>query len=217
MNKYKTLDNVLDLIEEGMTLMVGGFMGVGTPERLIDGLVAKGVKNLTIIANDTAFIDKGLGKLIANKQVRKVIASHIGTNKETGRQMNEGSLEVVLIPQGTLAEQIRAAGAGLGGVLTPIGLGTVVEKDKTVIEIDGTPYLLEKPLFADVALLHGSKVDSVGNTFHYATTRNFNPLMAMAAKVVIVEAETLVAKGELDPHEVMTPGIFVNYVTGGKV
>lgn len=216
MSKKIDLVQAVDMIQDGMTLMIGGFMGVGTPENIIDKLVEKNVKDLTIIANDTAFIDKGLGKLVANGQVKKVIASHIGTNKEKGRQMNEGLLQVELIPQGTLAEQIRAAGAGLGGILTPIGIGTVVEMGKAVIEVENEPYLLEKPLRGDIALIHGSKVDESGNIFHYATTRNFNPLMAMAANLVIVEAEELVGLGELDPHAIMTPGIFVDYIVRGN-
>ncbi len=216
MKKNIDLNQAADMIQDGMTLMIGGFMGVGTPENIIDKLVEKNVKDLTIIANDTAFIEKGLGKLVANHQVKKVIASHIGTNKETGRQMNEGVLQVELVPQGTLAEQIRAAGAGLGGVLTPIGIGTVVEEGKSVIKINNKSFLLELPLRADIALLHGSKVDSSGNVFHYATTRNFNPLMAMAADLVIVEAVETVELGELDPHEIMTPGIFVDFIVRGN-
>ncbi len=216
MNKLISVQDAVDKVKDGMTLMIGGFLGVGTPESIIDALVAKNVKNLTIIANDTSFVDKGLGKLIANNQVKKVVASHIGTNKETGRQMNEGQMLVDLVPQGTLAEQVRAGGAGLGGVLTPIGIGTVVEDGKQKIEVDGKTFLLEKPLRADVALIFGTRVDKKGNAFHNATTRNFNPLMAMAADTVIIEAETLVEVGEIDPHHVMTPGIFVDYIVGGE-
>lgn len=216
MNKLINIQEAVDKVKDGMTLMIGGFLGVGTPETIIDALVEKNVKDLTIIANDSSFVDKGLGKLIANNQVKKVIASHIGTNKETGRQMNEGIMIVDLVPQGTLAEQVRAGGAGLGGVLTPIGIGTVVEDGKQKIEVDGKEFLLEKPLRADVSLIHGSKVDRKGNAFHNMTTRNFNPLMAMAADLVIIEAEELVEVGEIDPHHVMTPGIFVNYIVGGE-
>lgn len=216
MNKLISVEEAVDKVKDGMTLMIGGFLGVGTPETIVDALVAKNVKNLTIIANDTSFVDKGLGKLIANKQVKKVIASHIGTNKETGRQMNEGEILVELVPQGTLAEQVRAGGAGLGGVLTPIGIGTVVEDGKRKIEVDGKDYLLEKPLRADIALVFGTKVDKKGNTFHNATTRNFNPLMAMAADMVIMEAQELVEVGAIDPHYVMTPGVFVHYIVGGE-
>ncbi|MPN04262.1 Acetate CoA-transferase subunit alpha [bioreactor metagenome] len=167
-------------------------------------------------ANDTAFPDIGIGKLIVNKQVKKLIASHIGTNKETGNQMNAGELEVELVPQGTLAERIRAAGAGLGGILTPTGLGTVVAEGKTIIEVDGKEYLLEKPLKADVALIVGAKVDKKGNIRYRKATRNFNPLMAAAAELVIVEADEIVEVGGIDPDDVMTPGLFVDYVVGGN-
>lgn len=215
MNKLISIEEAVDKIKDGMTVMIGGFLGVGSPERLIDALVAKGVKDLTLIANDTAFVDKGLGKLIVTKQAKKVIVSHIGTNKETGRQMTAGELDVVLTPQGTLAEQIRSGGAGLGGVLTPIGIGTVVEEGKQKLTVQGKEYLLFEPLRADVALIYGSVVDAKGNVFYGKTTRNFNPLIASAADLVICDAQKIVPVGELDPHMVMTPGIFVNYVVGG--
>ncbi len=215
MNKLVSIETAVDKIKDGMTVMIGGFLGVGSPERLIDALVAKGVKDLTIIANDTAFVDKGLGKLIVTKQAKKVIVSHIGTNKETGRQMTAGELDVVLTPQGTLAEQVRSGGAGLGGVLTPIGIGTVVEEGKQKLTVQGKEYLLFEPLRADVALIYGSIVDTKGNVFYGKTTQNFNPLMASAADIVICDAQKIVPVGELDPHMVMTPGIFVNYVVGG--
>lgn len=215
MNKRLGLQEAVAMIEDGMTLMIGGFMAVGSPTKIIDALLESGKKDLTIICNDTGFIDKGIGKLVVNRQVKKVIASHIGTNKETGRQMTEGLMEVILVPQGTLAEQIRAGGAGLGGVLTPIGIGTPVEKDNDVITVDGERYILAKGLKADVALIFGSIVDEKGNIFYNQTTRNFNPLMATAAETVIVEAEKIVKTGELDPHSVMTPGLFVDYIVEG--
>lgn len=214
MNKFKSLDEVLDLIKDGQTIMVGGFLAVGTPEKLIDGIVKKGVKDLTIICNDTGYPDRGVGKLVLNGQVKKVIASHIGTNPETGRRMNTGEMEVELCPQGSLAERIRSGGAGLGGVLTPTGLGTVVAEGKPVIEVDGKPYLLEKPLKADIALVGGSVVDKKGNVWYNKATRNFNPLIATAADVVIVEAEKVVEVGEIEPENVMTPHIFVKYIVG---
>ncbi len=216
MNKLISIDEAVDKIKDGMTIMIGGFMGVGSPERIIDALVAKGVKDLTIIANDTSFVDKGLGKLIVTKQASRVIVSHIGTNKETGRQMTAGELDVELVPQGTLAEQVRSGGAGLGGVLTPIGIGTIVEVGKQKITVQGKEYLLFEPIRADVALLSGSIVDKKGNVFYGKATRNFNPLMATAADLVICEAQKIVPVGELDPHMVMTPGILVNYVVGGE-
>ncbi|MGV8154474.1 MAG: 3-oxoacid CoA-transferase subunit A [Alkaliphilus sp.] len=217
MNKIIEIEKFVDKIKDGMTIMIGGFLGNGTPEALIDAIVKKGTKDLTIIANDTAFVDKGIGRLIVNKQVKKAITSHIGTNKETGRQLNAGELEVVLVPQGTLAEQVRAGGAGLGGILTPTGLGTIVEENKQKIVVDGKEYLLETSLRADVALIAGTKVDKSGNTFHNKSTRNFNPLMASAADLVVVEAEEIVEVGEIDPNVVMTLGIFVDFIVGSDI
>lgn len=216
MNKVKSISEVMEYVKDGMTIMIGGFMGVGTPEHIIDAMLKKGVKDLTIIANDTGFPDKGIGKLIINKQVKKVIASHIGLNPETGRQMNAKEIEVDLVPQGTLAEQIRCGGSGIGGFLTETGVGTIVEEGKEKIKVGGKEYLLELPLRADVAIVGGSIVDKKGNTFYNGSTRNFNPLIATAADVVIVGAEKLVEVGELDPNHVMTPGIFVDHIVGGE-
>lgn len=212
MNKIKTIDQAIEHIKDGMTIAVGGFLGVGNPEKLIDAIIAKGVKNITLICNDTAFPDKGVGKWVVNKNVSKVIISHIGTNPETGRQMNAGELEVDLVPQGTLAERVRAAGAGLGGILTPTGIGTVIEQGKQKLTIDGKDYLLELPLKADVALVKGSIVDKKGNVYYNKSTRNFNTLVATAADLVIVEAEKLVEVGEINPSDVMTPSIFVDII-----
>ena len=216
MDKVKTIDNVMESINDGMVVMIGGFMGVGTPEFIIDAMIKKNVKDLTIIANDTSFPDRGLGRLIVNKQVKKIIASHIGLNPETGRQMNNGELEVKLIPQGTLVEQIRCGGAGIGGFLTETGIGTIVEEGKEKIKVGKKEYLLELPLRSDVAIIGGSIVDKQGNVFYNASTRNFNPIMATAADIVIVGAEKIVEIGELDPNHVMTPGIFVDYVVGSE-
>ena len=215
MNKEVSIDKAIDLIEDGMTIMVGGFLGCGNPHRLIDKLVEKGTKNLTLICNDSSFPDYGVGKLIVNKQIKKLIASHIGTNPETGKQMNAGEMEVILVPQGTLAEQVRAGGAGLGGILTPTGVGTVVEEGKKKMEIDGVEYLLELPLKADVALIAGETVDRLGNIVYFGATRNFNELMATAAEIVIVEAEEVKKVGELDANDVRTPGIFVTHIVNG--
>jgi len=214
MNKIKSLDEILELIKDGQTIMVGGFLACGTPEAIIDGIVKKGVKDLTIICNDSGFIDRGVGKLVVNRQVKKIIASHIGTNAETGRLMNTKEMEVELIPQGTLAERVRCGGAGLGGFLTPTGIGTIVAEGKEVISVEGKDYLLEKPLRADVALVFGSIVDKKGNIWYNKATKNFNPLIATAAEVVIVEAEKLVEVGEIMPENVMTPHIFVNHIVG---
>lgn len=215
MNKLITLEEAAGKVDSGMTVMIGGFLGCGNPHRIIDKLVERGVRELTLICNDTAFPEIGVGKLVVNKQFKKVIVSHIGTNPETGRQMHEGELDVVLVPQGTLAEQIRAAGAGLGGILTPTGLGTVAEEGKRLIEVDGATYLLEKPLRADVALIAGQTADLYGNIVYYGATRNFNHIMATAADVVILEAEEVVEVGEIDPNHVVTPGIFVTHIVNG--
>lgn len=215
MNKVISIEEAVSHIKDGMTIMIGGFLGCGSPHRIIDALVEKGVKDLTLICNDTGFPDIGAGKLIVNRQIKKLIASHIGTNRETGNQMNAGELDVTLVPQGTLAEQVRAGGAGLGGFLTPTGVGTVIEEGKQKIEINGKTYLLELPLRADVALIAGHTVDKFGNIVYHGATRNFNALMAMAADLVIVEADNIVEVGEIDPNDVVTPGIFVDYIVGG--
>lgn len=211
-NKVVTMEEAISHVKDGMTVFIGGFLGVGTPEKIIDALIEKGVKDLTVIGNDTGFPDRGIGRLVCNNQVKKVIATHIGTNPETGRRMQTGEMEVELCPQGTLAERIRAAGNGLGGVLTPTGVGTIVEEGKQVIEIDGKKYLLEKPLRADVALINGSVVDELGNIIYAKTTKNFNPMMATAADTVIVYAEKLVKVGEIDSDHIMTSRIFVDYI-----
>jgi acetate CoA/acetoacetate CoA-transferase alpha subunit len=214
-NKILSIQEAIERVENGMTVMLGGFLGVGAPDDLIDALVEKGVMDLTIICNDTSFPDRNIGKLIVNGMVKKVYTSHIGTNPETGRLMHDGKIEVVLTPQGTLAEQVRAGGAGLGGVITPTGLGTVVEEGKEKIVIDGQTFIVEKPLKADVALIKGHKVDKKGNVVYDKAARNFNPLMATAATVVIVEADEIVEIGALDPDHVHTPGIFVTYIVQG--
>ncbi len=215
MNKVSTKQEAAKLFSYGQVLMIGGFLAVGTPETLVDTLVESNVGGLTIIANDTAYVGKGVGKLVVNKQVRKAIVSHIGTNPETGRQMHAGELDVELTPQGSLAEKIRCGGSGLGGVLTPTGVGTLVEKDKETKEIDGKKYLLELPLHADIALIKAAKADRFGNLVYRRSSRNFNPLMAMAADFVIVEAEQIVETGTLDPDEIMTPGVLVNMIIQG--
>ena len=212
MNKVITLNQAMDYIQDGMTVMIGGFMGVGTPEHIIDAMVEKGLKDLTIIANDTAFPDKGIGKLIVNKSVKKVIASHIGLNPETGKQMNNKEIEVSLVPQGTLAEQIRCGGAGIGGFLTETGIGTMVEEGKEKIKVGDKTYLLELPLRADVAIIGGNIVDKKGNIYYCGSTRNFNPIIATAADIVIAGAEKIVEVGQIEPDHVMTPGIFVDYI-----
>ncbi|MDI3517989.1 MAG: acetate CoA/acetoacetate CoA-transferase alpha subunit [Caldanaerobacter sp.] len=215
MRKVVTFEELKPLFKDGMTLMIGGFLANGTPERLIDLLIELNVKDLTIIANDTSFPDRGIGRLVVAGLVKKVITSHIGTNPVTGKLMNEGKIEVELVPQGTLAERIRAYGAGLGGILTPTGVGTMVEEGKQKITVNGKEYLLELPLGADIALIRGSIVDEFGNIYYKGTTRNFNPIMALAAKTVIVEAEKIVKVGEIKPEDVMTPGVLVDYIVKG--
>jgi acetate CoA/acetoacetate CoA-transferase alpha subunit len=198
--------------------MVGGFMAAGAPHSILEALVAKGSRDLTVITNDAGIHDPKTGKvagvahLIQAKGCRKVIGSHIGLNAELQRQMNAGETEVELRPQGTLAEQIRAAGAGLGGFLTPTGLGTEVEIGKQVLTVDGRSYLLELPLGADIAIVKAKKADKGGNLVYAKTAQNFNPLMASAARMVIAEAEEIVEIGEIDPEHVRTPGIFVDFL-----
>lgn len=203
-------------VTDGAAVMIGGFMSTGTPEILIDALIAKGVKNLTVIANDAGTPDRGIGRLVKAGAVGRLITSHIGLNPMAGQLINEGKMEVKLVPQGTLVEQIRAGGSGLGGVLTTTGLGTEVQEGKEIITVDGRDYLLEKPLRADFALLRASIADEKGNLFYKGTTRNFNPLMAAAADTVIAATEEIVPTGGIMAEAVATPGIFVDYLVGGE-
>jgi acetate CoA/acetoacetate CoA-transferase alpha subunit len=204
----------VSLIPSGATLMVGGFMGVGTPESLIDELVRQRKRELTVIANDTARPGTGIGKLVSAKLLRKAIVSHIGLNPETQQQMIAGAIEVELVPQGTLIERIRAKGFGLGGVLTATGLGTVVEEGKRKVEVDGREYLLENPLRADFGLVQAFLADYLGNLTYVLTARNFNPMIAMAADAVIVECEHVVPVGLISPDHVATPAPLVDYLVG---
>jgi len=207
-----SLENAVAMIPDGATLMIGGFMGVGTPERVMDELVRQGKRGLTVIANDNAMPGIGIGKLVAAGLVGKTIASHIGLNPETQKKMIDGSMQVELVPQGTLIERIRAAGYGLGGILTPTGVGTLVEEGKRKIEVDGREYLLETPLRADFALVQAFLCDYSGNLVYALTARNFNPVIAMAATTVIVEAEHIVPVGVIPPDHVVTPAPIVDYV-----
>lgn len=216
MDKQLKIEQVAEKIRDGMTLMIGGFLGVGTPLGIVDSLAEKGVRGLTVIANDTAFPDKGIGKLVVKKQVKKAIVSHIGTNPETGRQMIAGEMEVVLTPQGTLAEQIRAGGAGIGGILTPTGVGTIVEEGKQLITVGDKQFLLELPLRADIALLKAHKADKAGNLVLRRSAQNFNQVMALAADKVIAEVEQIVEVGAIDPDDVMIPGVVVDWIVQGK-
>jgi len=214
--KTISVSDATALIPDGASLMIGGFMGVGTPERVIDDLVRQGKRNLVVIANDTAMPERGIGKLISAGLVRRTVASHIGLNPDTQQQMIAGKMTVDLVPQGTLIERIRAGGFGLGGVLTPTGIGTTVEEDKRQIEIDGKDYLVETALRADFALVHAFLADYLGNLSYALTARNFNPVIAMAADTVIVTADHFVPVGVISPDHVVTPATLVDYlVTNG--
>ena len=200
----------INLIKDGSTIMVGGFLSCGAPDVLVDELVRQKKTGLTMISNDTTYPDADKGKLIVNKQIKKLITSHIGTNPETGKQMHSGELEVELVPMGTLIERIRAKGTGLGGILTPTGVGTVIEENKQTMVVDGKKFIFEKPIGADYALIYGTKVDKFGNVSFFGTTRNLNTVMATAADTVIVQADEFVDC--LDPNEVVIPGLFIDYI-----
>jgi 3-oxoacid CoA-transferase A subunit len=200
------------MIKSGDRVMFSGFLAVGCPEQLVDALVEQNTKDLHMVAIATDYVDRGVGKLIANKQVKSVQASHIGTNKETQMQYNAGDLSIEFVPQGTLMERVRAAGAGLGGFFTPTGVGTVVEEGKEIREIDGKKYILEMPIHADFALIKAAKADKHGNLIYNKTARNSNPIMATAGKIVIAEVDEIVENGEISAEDVVTPGIFVDYL-----
>jgi acetate CoA/acetoacetate CoA-transferase alpha subunit len=210
--KTISLKDAVAMVPDGASLMVGGFMGVGTPERLIDELVRQGKRRLAVIANDTAVPGRGIGKLVSAGLVARTVASHIGLNPETQKQMIAGQMAVDLVPQGTLIERIRAGGFGLGGILTPTGVGTVVEEGKRRIEVDGKSYLLETALRADFALVHAFLADYLGNLAYALTARNFNPVVAMAADTVIVTADHIVPVGVIAPDHVVTPAAVVDYL-----
>ena len=212
MSKFISIEEAVSKVRDGMTIMVGGFLANGTPNKIVDALAKSGVKNLTLICNDTAYPDKGVGQLIANKQVKKLFVSHIGTNPHTSEQMNSGELEIEFCPQGSLAERVRAGGCGLGGILTQTGMGTIVAEGKQIVNVDGKDYLLEKPLRADIALVGASLGDKAGNLVYRGTSQNFNPLMASAADLVIAEINELVEVGEIAAENVKTPSIMVDFI-----
>lgn len=216
MSKVKSAEEVAALISDGASLMIGGFMGVGAPSRLIGEILRRRCGDLTIIGNDTARPGIAVGRLIDAGLVKRVITSHIGTNPETQRRMLSGEIDVQLVPQGTLIERIRAAGFGLGGVLTRTGIGTVVAEGKRVIEIDGREWLLETPLTADFALVAAKRADYSGNLDYALTARNFNPLIAMAARTVIAEAEDIVPVGVMPPDVVVTPSVVVDHLLAAE-
>ena len=212
MSKFISIEEAVSKVKDGMTIMVGGFLANGTPNKIVDALAKSGVKNLTLICNDTAYPDKGVGQLTANKQVKKLFVSHIGTNPHTSEQMNSGELEIEFCPQGSLAERVRAGGCGLGGILTQTGMGTIVAEGKQIVNVDGKDYLLEKPLRADIALVGASLGDKAGNLVYRGTSQNFNPLMASAADLVIAEINELVEVGEIAAENVKTPSIMVDFI-----
>ena len=217
-SKIISVEEAVGYVKDNQTVMFGGFGANGAPRKIIEGLKNSSVKDLVLITNDTGFPDLGVGFLVVEKKFKKIMVSHIGTNPESAKQMFAGELEVELIPQGTLAERIRAAGFGLGGVLTPTGFGTELEKGKQQIEVQGKKYLLEEPMHGDVALLYADKVDRMGNMVFTGSEMNFNPLMAAAADLVIVEAKEVVEVGEISPNDIQTPGVLVDYIVdlGGK-
>lgn len=212
MNKLSRIEDVVALLKDGMTIMVGGFLTQGSAEKVIDAICQSSVKDLTVITNDAAYPDRGVGKLLISGKVKRLIASHIGTNPVVGDMLNSGAIEIEFVPQGTLAERIRSGGAGLGGVLTPVGLGTVVENGKDKIVVDGHTYLLEKPLHADLAVIGASICDKIGNIFYKGTCQNFNPMMATAADVVVAECQELVEVGLIQMESVHVPAILVNHI-----
>lgn len=215
MDKVRTLAEVLELLKDGQSMFVGGFMANGGPNKIMEAISKTELKDFDVIAGDAAFADVGLGKLIDNKQVRSLKTSHIGLNREAGRQMIAGEMEIELIPQGTLIERVRSAGYGLGGFLTPTGLGTEVAKGKEIITVAGKEYLLETPLRADVAIIYATKADKKGNLYYRGSTQNYNNAMATAADLVIVEVEEVVEVGEIPQEAVHIPGIFVDIIVDG--
>ncbi|WP_374723620.1 CoA transferase subunit A [Calidifontibacillus erzurumensis] len=212
MNKVVSLEEALDVINDGCTLMFGGFGGVGSPPTIINGIVRKGVKNLTLIGNDAGFPDIGIGRVVSRGLAKRMIVSHIGSNPIAGQLMMEGKMEVEFSPQGTLVERIRAGGVGLGGILTDIGLDSMVEDGKQKILINGKQYLVETALSADISIVYAKKADRFGNLIYETSARNTNPLVAMAGKCTIAEVEEIVEVGELNPEEIITPGIFINMI-----
>ena len=214
--KVISVKDAVAMIPNGASLMIGGFMGVGTPERLVDEIVRQGKRNLTVIANDTAMPGRGIGKLVTAGSLDKVVASHIGLNPETQQQMIAGKLAVDLVPQGNLIERIRAGGFGLGGVLTPTGVGTIVEKGKRKVDVDGKEYLIETAIRADYALVQAFLADYTGNLTYALTARNFNPVIAMATDTVIAAAEHIVPVGVIAPDNVATPSPLVDYLVSNE-
>ncbi|MCR4711402.1 MAG: CoA transferase subunit A [Clostridia bacterium] len=214
-NKVVSVEEAIQHVKSGMTVMLPGFVNCGVPETLIKAVVEAGITDLDVISNNTSVKGRGIGRLVSAGRIKHITCSHIGSNTETVEKVVKGEINVTFTPQGTLCERIRAGGAGIGGILTPTGLGTPMQEGKEVIEVNGKKYLLELPLHADVALLHAWKADKMGNLIYRHTAKNFNPIMATAADFVIVEAEEIVEIGELEPDYIMTPGTLVDLIVQG--
>lgn len=214
--KLKEIEDVMPFFHDGMTLMFGGFGGIGSPPSLIEAIVEKGICDLNLIGNDTGFPDVGIGRLVTNERVKSLVTSHIGSNPNAGRQLNEGRLQIEFSPQGTLAERIRAGGVGLGGVLVDVGVDTVVEEGKRTIEMNGKTYLVETALTAEVSIVFAKKADPFGNLIFDKSARNMNPHVAMAGDITVVEAEEIVPMGALDPEEIVVPGVYVDHIVPSK-
>lgn len=215
--KLTTLKKIMPFFNNGMSLMYGGFGGVGTPPTIVDGILEKGIRELTLIGNDAGFPHIGIGKLINHGRATKLIVSHIGSNPTAGDLMNAGRLQVEFSPQGTLIERIRAGGVGLAAILTDIGIKSeMISKNKSIFQVDGNDFLVETALTADVSIVFAKKADSFGNLIYAKSARNTNPLVAMAGDITIAEVEEIVPMGSLDPEEIITPGVFVDYIIPSK-
>ena len=214
-SKVVSMEEAMSHVHSGMTVMIPGFVNCGVPETLIKAMIAAGYTDFHLISNNTSVQGRGIGLLVHENRIKHITCSHIGSNKETVAKVVAGEIDVTFTPQGTLCERIRAGGAGIGGVLTPTGLGTPIEEGKQIIQVDGKKYILETPLRADLALIHAWKADKMGNCIFRRTARNFNSIMATAADLVIVEAEEIVEVGELEPDFIMTPGCLVDYIVQG--
>jgi len=210
--KIIDIEEALSFFQDDMVLMFGGFGGIGNPPTLIKGILEKGVKNLTLIGNDTGFPDVGIGQLVTAKRVRKMVTTHIGSNPNAGKQMTDGTLDIEFSPQGTFIERVRAGGVGLGGVLVDIGIDSVIDINKQRVTVLGKEYLVETPLTADVSIVYAKKADPFGNLVFDKSARNSNPYVAMAGNITIVEVDEIVPLGELEPEEIIVPGAFVHYI-----
>ena len=204
------------LVKDGDTLLIGSFLAIGCPQQLIDALVSSGQKNLHVVCISPDYDDRGIGKLLFNKQVKSLQTSWHGFSKASQAGFHDGSIKIEFNPQGGLLERVRAAGAGLGGILSPVGLGTPVEKERETIMVDGKKWILEKPIHGDVSLINAKKADKMGNLIYSKSARNCNPIMATAGKIVIAQVDEIVEIGEIDPEHIITPGVFIDYLVLSK-